>query len=76
MLRSIEIEYEGQLDQGLLDDIVGGLGVLVERTKPLVVLTASPRRDVPALVHAAGQIPGLRKIWIRKASETVAFQAS
>jgi len=31
---------------------------------------------VPALVHAAGRIPGLRKIWIREASETIAFQAS
>jgi hypothetical protein len=76
MLRSIEIEYEGQLDQGLLDEIVSDLGVLVERTKPLVVLTATPRRDVPALVRAAGQIPGLRKIWIREACETIAFQAS
>lgn len=75
MMRSVEIEYDGQLDQATLDKIVGSLGVLVERTKPLVILTTSPRTDVPALVRASRNIPGLRKIWIRRASETTALQA-
>jgi len=74
MMRSVEIEYDGHLDPRVLDDIVGRLGVLVERTNPLVVLTASPRRDVPALVRAARRIPGVRKIWVRRAADTVSFQ--
>jgi hypothetical protein len=75
MLRSIEIEYEGRLDQEVLDFLVQDLGLLVERIRPLVVRTDRPQRDVPAVIGATRLIPGLRHIWIRPDGDSVGLVA-
>ncbi len=72
-MRSIEVVYDGQLGKDVLEYLTQDLGVLVEQTKPLVVLTAVPRRDVPAVVGAARMIPGVKHIWVRPANQSVAL---
>ena len=76
MMRSIEIEYDGRLDRSVLDFLTNELGVLIEQTRPLVVRTDQPRRDVPAVIGASRLIPGLRHIWIRPAAESIALTAN
>lgn len=76
MMRSIEVVYDGQLGNDVLEYLTKDLGVLVEQTKPLVVLTAVPRKDVPAVVGAARMIPGVKHIWVRAARQSVALSTN
>jgi len=74
-MRSIEVVYDGRLSPEVLEFLTMDLGLLVEQTRPLVVRTAFPRRDIPAVVGAARLIPGVSHIWIREAHSSVALAA-
>ncbi|MDP2871094.1 MAG: hypothetical protein Q8P31_00905 [Bacillota bacterium] len=66
---TIEIDYEGPLSSEVLDCLTRDLGLLVESTKPFVVLSTNLHRDVPAVYGALRLWPGVRRIVVRKPAE-------
>jgi hypothetical protein len=66
---SIEIVCEGPLSSELLDCVTRDLGMLVESTNPLVVLSANLHRDVPVIYGAVRLLPEVRRVIVRRAAE-------
>jgi hypothetical protein len=66
---SIEIIYEGPLSSDILDCLTRDLGMLVESTNPLVVLTTNLHRDVPAVYGAVRVWPGVRRVVVRRRND-------
>lgn len=63
---SIEIIYEGPLSSDVFDCLTRDLGLLVESTSPLVVLSTNLYRDVPAVYGAVRVWPGVNKVVVRR----------
>lgn len=66
---SIEVVYEGPLSSDAIDCLTRDLGMLVESTRPLVVLSTDLHHDVPAVYGVVRLWPGVHRVIVRKPTD-------